>query len=55
MPPEMMDPGMMPPGAYDPAMGGYGMGFGMEAMQMEPPDPMKVNIRVSLVIQEVGL
>lgn len=58
MMPPGMDPGAMPPGmdpeampgGYDP-FGGYG---GMQPMA-PPAKPMKVNVRVALRIQEVGL
>lgn len=71
MEPGMVDPGMVDPGMIDPGMApgglppgamppGYtgmeGMGeFGMGMQMQEPAEPMKVTIRVSLTIQEVGL
>jgi len=60
MDPGMVDPGMidpgMAPGAFPPgAMPGGEFGMGDFGMQVEPAKPMKVNIRVSLTIQEVGL
>ncbi len=60
IPPEpgMMLPGGMPPGAMPPGMEGMMMGpgeFGMGMGQMEPAEPLKVRINVSLVIEEVGL
>ncbi len=60
MPPGAVPPGAMPPGAMAPGMEGmmmgpgeFGMGAGMG--QMEPPEPMKVRVTISLVIQETDL
>ena len=62
--PEMGPPEMMPPGPGMPAGMGPGdfammePGMGMEGFgmgQMEPAEPMKIRINVSLVIRVVGL
>ncbi len=62
MPPEpgVYGPGGMPPGmapGMEPGMmmgpGEFGMGMGMG--QMEPAEPMKVRVTISLVIQETDL